>query len=223
MKIDLHVHTSEVSECGRVPGAEMARLYKAAGYDAIVITDHMLACMNEEMPAAARRDWYLSGYRAAREEGEKIGLTVLLGAEIRFRSAIEDFLLLGVREEDVTWAFSQLDADVRLEQLYPMLQQEGRHLLIQAHPFREPLHPAPTEFLDGVEVYNAAVNHKNHNDLALAHALVARPGFIQTSGSDAHMVQQVAHGGLIAERPIATVDELVAWLRACPVPERIEN
>ena len=38
MKIDVHVHTSEVSGCGQLPGAEMARLYKQAGYDAIVIT-----------------------------------------------------------------------------------------------------------------------------------------------------------------------------------------
>ena len=33
MKLDLHVHTSEVSGCGRVPAAEMARLYHEAGYD----------------------------------------------------------------------------------------------------------------------------------------------------------------------------------------------
>ena len=50
MKLDLHVHTSEVSGCGKVPAAEMVRLYHEAGYDAIVITDHLIAGKNAEMP-----------------------------------------------------------------------------------------------------------------------------------------------------------------------------
>lgn len=224
MKIDVHVHTSEVSGCGQLPGAEMARLYRQAGYDAIVITDHLIAGMHQEMSARERSDWYLSGYRAAREAGEKIGLTVLLGAEVRFYGGNEDFLLYGVREGDIAWVFEQLDADMRLEQFYPLVKASGRLLLIQAHPFREPLRHAPTELLDGVEVYNASnFNHANHNDLALEYARGARAGFIQTSGSDAHMERQVAHGGLIAQRVIATEDELVQWLRSCPTPQRIEN
>ena len=37
---DTHVHTDESSACGKVPGRQAARLYKAAGYQGIVITDH---------------------------------------------------------------------------------------------------------------------------------------------------------------------------------------
>lgn len=224
MKIDVHVHTSEVSGCGQLPGAEMARLYKQAGYDAIVITDHLIAGTHQDMTPEARAEWYDSGYRAAKAEGEKIGLTVLLGAELRFFGGNEDFLLYGLTPEDVQWIFEKLDADTRLDGFYPLVRQFGRMLLIQAHPFREPLRHAPTELLDGVEVYNAAnANHKNHNDQALAYARSARPGFIQTSGSDAHMLSQVGHGGLIADAPIRTESELVAWLRAHPVPKRIEE
>ena len=95
MKIDLHVHTSEVSSCGHVPAAEMARLYHEAGYDAIVITDHLIAGNKQEMPMPERVNWYLSGYRAAKAEGEKLGLTVLLGAEARMTSGNEDFLVFG--------------------------------------------------------------------------------------------------------------------------------
>ena len=224
MKIDVHVHTSEVSGCGQLPGAEMARLYKQAGYDAIVITDHLIAGTHQDMTPEARAEWYVSGYRAAKAEGEKIGLTVLLGAELRFFGGNEDFLLYGFTPEDVQWIYEKLDADTRLDGFYPLVRQFGRMLLIQAHPFREPLRHAPTELLDGVEVYNAAnANHKNHNDQALAYARSARPGFIQTSGSDAHMLSQVGHGGLIADAPIRTESELVAWLRAHPVPKRIEE
>ena len=224
MKIDTHVHTSEVSGCGKVPGAEMARLYRQAGYGAIVITDHLIAGAHQDMTPEARAEWYVSGYRAAKAEGEKIGLTVLLGAELRFFGGSEDFLLYGLTPEDVRWVFEKLDADVRLDGLYPLVRQTGRMLLVQAHPFREPLSHAPTELLDGVEVYNAAnASHKNHNDQALAYALSARPGFIQTSGSDAHHLSQVGHGGLIVDAPIRTEGELVGWLRAHPVPERIED
>ena len=61
MKIDVHVHTSEVSGCGQLPGAEMARLYKQAGYDAIVITDHLIAGTHQDMTPEARAEWYVSG------------------------------------------------------------------------------------------------------------------------------------------------------------------
>lgn len=224
MRIDVHVHTSEVSGCGQLPGAEMARLYSQAGYDAIVITDHLIAGSRQELSATERADWYVSGYRAARAEGERLGLTVLLGAELRFFGGNEDFLLYGLRPDDVAWIFERLDGGARLEDFYPLVRQSGRMLLIQAHPFREPLRHAPTELLDGVEVYNAAnANHKNHNDLALAYAQAARPGFIQTSGSDAHMLSQVGHGGLIADAPIETEEELVAWLREHPTAQRIEE
>jgi len=39
-KYDTHVHTKEVSPCGKVPAIEVVKLYKDAGYHGIVITDH---------------------------------------------------------------------------------------------------------------------------------------------------------------------------------------
>ena len=41
-RIDTHVHTSETSKCGRSSAAEMVAAYKAAGVDAIVISDHFV-------------------------------------------------------------------------------------------------------------------------------------------------------------------------------------
>ena len=41
-KIDMHVHTSESSLCGKSPAEEMVKAYKAKGYDAIAITDHFV-------------------------------------------------------------------------------------------------------------------------------------------------------------------------------------
>ena len=223
MTIDLHVHTSEVSGCGRVPGAEMARLYAEKGYDGIVITDHLIAHHREEMAPADREARYLSGWRAAKAEGEKLGLTVLRGAEVRFVTGNEDFLLFGYAEEELGEIMARLDAGATVESFHEWTRSTGRMLLIQAHPFRQGLKQAPLEALDGIEVYNGHPGHQSHNELALARALTGPEGFILTSGSDAHELHHIARGGMITDRPIATEAELVQWLRAHPRGLRIET
>ena len=39
-RIDTHVHTAEVSPCGKIPAEEVVKLYIEQNYDAIIITDH---------------------------------------------------------------------------------------------------------------------------------------------------------------------------------------
>ncbi|MBR0464162.1 MAG: PHP domain-containing protein [Clostridia bacterium] len=223
MTIDLHVHTSEVSGCGKVPAAEMARMYHEKGYDAIVVTDHLIAGKNADMPVNERCAWYLSGWRAARAEGEKLDLVVLRGAEVRFTSGNEDFLLFGWREDELEGLFSLLDGGISEPEFYRYVHGTGRMLLIQAHPFRKGLRQAALQDLDGIEVYNGHPGHDSHNDLALALAEKGREGFIMTSGSDAHEPHHVARGGMITDCDIRTEDELVAWLRANPRGRRIET
>ncbi len=220
MKIDLHVHTSEVSSCGKVPAAEMVRLYSDAGYDAIVITDHLIAGKNADMPMAERVDWYLSGWRAARAEGEKLGLTVLQGAEARCADGTEDYLLFGVRPDDIAWLMTLLESGVPEKELYRAVHETGRILLIQAHPFREGLRQMPLDQLDGIEVYNGHPGHESHNELALALASQGGPDFIMTSGSDAHRTFHVARGGMLTDEDIRTETQLVDWLRRHPQDRR---
>ena len=38
--IETHLHTAQGSACAVSTGEEMARAHKAAGYDAIILTDH---------------------------------------------------------------------------------------------------------------------------------------------------------------------------------------
>ena len=80
--LDPHVHTSEVSGCGKVPAAEVVRLYRGAGCDAIVITDHYYDGYFQrqgDIPWKEKVECYRRGYCAAREEGERSGLRVLFG------------------------------------------------------------------------------------------------------------------------------------------------
>lgn len=223
MKIDLHVHTSEVSGCGKVPAAEMARLYREAGYDAIVITDHLIAGKNAEIPMDERVNWYLSGYRAAKAEGERLGLTVMLGAELRFDCGHEDYLLYGITEADIAPIMRDLDGGMLPGDFYRRIRESGRMALIQAHPFRPELRQAPLDELDGIEVYNGHPEHDSHNDLAMARAMQGGEGFIKTSGSDAHKVHHVGRGGMIVDEPIADSVQLARWLKAHPNGESIET
>ena len=81
---ELHAHTSECDLAAHATAAELVRLYHAAGYSGMVITDHyftgFFSWFQKELigadhrTAMARR---LKGYYAAREEGEKLGFTVL--------------------------------------------------------------------------------------------------------------------------------------------------
>ena len=82
--VQLHLHTSETSRCGRASGAEMARACKAAGYDLIAITDHFfnanIAC-EQDIPWEDKVEFLFRGYYAAKEEGDRIGLEVIRGWE----------------------------------------------------------------------------------------------------------------------------------------------
>ena len=87
MKIDLHVHTKEISLCAHVSAEETVRMYKEAGYGAIVITNHFSNDGVYHFSHNGRDDYYdafVEGYELARAEGERIGLTVLLGFAASF-------------------------------------------------------------------------------------------------------------------------------------------
>ena len=70
MKIELHTHTKESSPCSKTDAAQIVRLYKGAGYDAIVITDHYNKWCMEQMGAASSEEYneyVLSGYETAKK------------------------------------------------------------------------------------------------------------------------------------------------------------
>ena len=97
LKYDTHVHTSEVSSCGKVDANTLVQLYKKAGYSGIVITDHYTKDYFESLPYTnwqQKVDQFLSGYTTAFEEGKEVGLKVILGMELRFSENFNDYLFL---------------------------------------------------------------------------------------------------------------------------------
>ena len=218
---DTHVHTRETSLCAAVPAVQLVRMYKTAGYDGIVITDHYHRQFFEPLkglPWEEQADRFLRGYRAAREEGERVGLTVLPGMEIRFPENDNDYLVFGLDEDYI--------------QKHPMLfllgltrfreaVQEAGLVIVQAHPYRPGCTPADPMLLDAVEVYNGNPRHDSHNDLARAFAEQHR--LPVTSGSDFHQQEDLARGGIQLPQMPASPGELAAMLKNGRVAETIQT
>jgi predicted metal-dependent phosphoesterase TrpH len=194
-KYDTHVHTSETSPCGGIEGKKLVQLYKNAGYRGLVITDHYF---NQYFDSLNDGSWeekiesYLKGYKAALDEGRKLGLNIILGMEIRFEENDNDYLVYGIDE-----AFL-----IENKELYKLglekfkkLAESNDLLIYQAHPFRSWIVPVDTKYLDGVEVFNGNPRQESANPLALSYANSNKLKMI--SGSDFHQIEDLALGGIV--------------------------
>ena len=187
--VDTHIHTSDVSPCGHIPAADVARLYADAGYDAIAITDHYHSFFFKkcEGPWPRRLDQYLAGYRAAREAGEALGIAVILGIELKFIGTPNDYLVFGLDEEfllEYPALNERSPAEVR------RLVDSIGGLISVAHPFRPNMGPVDTGFVHAAEVMNGHPNHPSENPTALSYA--REHDLLMTGGSDAHFPEGVA-------------------------------
>ncbi len=214
-KYELHLHTSNCDKAACLDGAEAVRLYAARGYAGMVVTDHYFSLFQawfaDELQGATHQayiDRWLRGYYTAKNEGEKIGFTVLPGAEIRFDDCINDYLLYGVTEA-FFYEAPRLHQLQGVEELQAILPKDA--CVVQAHPFRNNMTVTdPTPFF-GIEGYNGN-NEPIRNELAKAFA--RHYGKAITSGSDCHHEAHVARGGIETEFVIHTPEDLVRVLRS---------
>ncbi|MBR5870125.1 MAG: transposase [Clostridia bacterium] len=214
-RYDLHVHTVECDPTASVPAAEIVRLYHDAGYNGLVITDHCFSTFYDwfadelagKSPSEIIDRW-LRGYYEAKNEGEKYGMTILPGAEVRFDGMNNDYLLYGVTEEFIR-ATPQLLRLKGLRELFEILPKDV--CVVQAHPFRMNLvltDPAP---MFGIEVYNGSNDaFRNH----LAKELAVHYQKPMTSGSDFHHREALARGGIMTQTKIQTPADLVSVLKS---------
>ncbi len=211
--LETHAHTSEVSRCAQTPAKNVVTAYELAGYDAVVITDHMSGSSVGRLKNKSwdeKVDFFLSGYRAALDAAEKSGkgLTVLLGMEVCFNRGENDYLVYGIDED-----FLRRSGDLTVLDLKALrrLADENGLLIFQAHPFRVGMSVTDYRLLDGVEVYNGNSSHNSNNDLAMLWA--DKYGLLKSSGSDYHGMWGMKPGGLYFPSPVQSNDELVTALR----------
>lgn len=212
-KYELHAHTAECDLCASMSGAEMVKVYHGLGYSGIVITDHYFNLFFEwfaaELAGASHRKIirrWLRGYESARNEGERLGFTVLSGAEVRFDGEINDYLVYGLEPED----FYDLPLLNRLGSVAELKDVLPSHaLLVQAHPFRDGMTVRDPSLLFGIEGYNGGTDPRRNQT---AKTFAAHYGKPLTSGSDVHHLDGAGKGGIITDTPIQTAADLISTL-----------
>lgn len=193
-RYETHLHTSEASACSRVSGAQHARFYKEIGYDGIIVTDHFFngnCAVDRSLPWEDWVDLFCKGYENAREEGERIGLSVFFGWETNFRGT--EFLIYGLDKEwlkahpeILTWS---------IEEQYERIHADGG-FIVHAHPYRvrpyiKEVRLFP-EYVDAVEAINVGNNNDEFDRKAAEYArLHSLP---TTAGSDAHGYESLLSG-----------------------------
>lgn len=213
MKIDLHVHTSEISRCGEMSAKEMVTLYKNAGYDAICVTNHFNSSTAKWLARQGKLDFvkaFDEGFELARSEGEKIGLKVFKGYEFQCNQYYDDFLTYYIPSHLLE----------RIHEIFALPMTSALSVLrsnsvklYQAHPFRSSITVVDPSLVDGVEVYNGANGKGKLNDMAMIWAN-AHPHLRQISGSDAHNLDEALTSGIETDEEINTQEDLLNLLES---------
>lgn len=202
-RIELHAHTKPQSRCSEILPEEIAETYKNLGYDGVVITNHFMGYnLNidgeylEGETKEERLKYYLQGYQDTKKAGEKLGLKVYLGLEIRFSKENEnDYLIYGVDDEITSACYDNFREDLETFRKNVPLPNS---VFVQAHPFRNGMERVNPDLLDGMETFNM---HPGHNaSIAVACRYAKENGFkIKTVGGDYHHKNR-GHEGVSALR-----------------------
>lgn len=190
MKVDLHVHSSERSQCARSSEEAQIGAAIAAGLDALVFTDHHRLVPVERLAALNHQ------YAPFQVWG---------GVEITAEG--EDFLVLGLRHDALEasgWKYADL---------HRLVRREGGFIAL-AHPFR--FHPDIRVDLKRYPV-DAMEVHSNNIPLASEErirALAAELDLPLLCNSDAHSSERIGGYYNLLDAVPAGEGEMLAMLRA---------
>ena len=192
VRIELHAHTSPVSGCSEISPKEMIDTYIKCGYNAVTITNHF-NYMGERFTRDEYIDYYLKDFDEAKEYGEKMGVKVILGAEIRFTENNNDYLIYGVNREILKDIYDLLPYGI--ENFRKNYKMENS-VFLQAHPKRDGMVKVDSKLLDGIEAFNLHAGHNSRVGQAALYAKEENMGII-IAGTDFHHKNQ-GHEGLSA-------------------------
>ncbi len=212
-RYETHLHTSESSACGIASAREYVPYYLDQGYAGIFVTDHFFGgntAVSPHLPWREQVDRFCAGYDAARDEGEKRGLQVLLGWEQAYDG--DEYLVYGL-DRAFLYAHPEVKRYSRAEQ-YAAAREHGG-CVVQAHPFRDRSYirriHLNTACVDGVEVYNAA-NPMEVNVQAYRYA--RRLNLPMLAGSDIHSLPAPLLAGVAFDTPLADERDFAARIRS---------
>ena len=209
MKIDLHVHSSEISPCGHLTAEELLELYSKTDYDGFVLTNHFSAYAAQKAEEKGV-DFHKAVHETilhAQELGRKRNFLVLGGYEVRFVDSDNDYLVFGMTEAHCR-NFRDIFAMTPAE--FGKFAREEGFLFYQAHPFRNGMKVVKPECLFGIEILNGHPRHDSRNDIAAAWA--KKYDLHAIGGSDCHQTEDVGSSGIITDCKIENMDDLTAVL-----------
>jgi hypothetical protein len=212
-RYETHLHTYPVSACGGNYPEEMVHAYKKMGYTGFIVTDHFLNGNTGCPPDLNWKDkmaFFLSGYKAAKKEGDACDFDVFLGWEYAIHGS--EFLTYGL-DEDFMPAhpnFDKLDIEA-----YSELVRENGGYLAQAHPYRvefwvrNPFPVAP-HLIDGIEAFNAAqppLSNQKALEFARLHNLPVQ------AGTDAHSKKPRFPSGILLQNRAESIQEIITAIK----------
>lgn len=211
---EMHYHTKNTSNCANIKAEDSVEYYINAGYDGIVVTDHLSSSTymkygRELLPWKKKVDFFLRGYKAAKKSANG-RINIILGMELRFRTSEgdNDYLVYGITE-DFLYNTPEL-LNLNIKKFYEICQKNG-FLVFQAHPFRFNMKVTNPQFLDGIEVFNGNPRHNANNDIAEMWA--KKYDLMVTSGSDYHELEDLGIGGIYFNKEIKDGKDLVGELQ----------
>ncbi|NLK29203.1 MAG: histidinol-phosphatase [Clostridiales bacterium] len=212
-RYETHLHTKEASACAMVDGKEQARRYKEAGYEGIIVTDHFFngnTCIPENLPWEKRIDLLCKGYENAKEEGDRIGLSVFFGWESCYN--FTEFLVYGL---DKTWLKSHPDMlSWSIEEQYRRVHEAGG-FIVHAHPFRERSYIKQIrlfpEFVDAVEAINVGNGNEEFDNKAAIYA--AKHNLPMTAGTDSHGYEKM-RSGLVFDHKLKDIKDYISSIQS---------
>ncbi len=187
MLIDLHCHTQPLSACSSLLPVELARLARAAGLDAVCLTEHDRLRSVDELQALS----------------EEAGVLLLRGIEVT--TELGHVLVFGL---DSVPPAAFLAASLR------NAVEEAGGLMLLAHPAR-PGQPALdprtlTELFDAVEGVNGSDSPAQNAAAARLGAVLALP---PVGGSDCHSPREVGAAATQLAQPVTSEAGLIEELR----------
>ncbi len=181
-KIELHAHTRPASPCSDMTPQMLIERYSTLGFDGVALTNHFVDYLITESSSDKASDIYLRDYYETKNCGEKNGIRVYLGMEVRFPESFNDYLIYGIDEGDIKEIFSYIHSDYIT--FYKGFKNE-RNVILQAHPYRSGMELQNPDYLDGIETFNMHPGHNSRIGFATRYA-EEHGRFIKTCGTDFH-------------------------------------
>ena len=210
-KTETHLHTAEVSLCGKKRALGMVKAYLEAGYSTIFISDHFQKNTLDDLGDAPWEDKisiFFHGYYRAKKAGDELGLTVLPAMEICFTDAPNHYLVYGITRE-ILCAYPELHT-YGIERFSEIAKKHGL-FVVQAHPHRDgQCYPTP-QYADGFEVYNSNPRHEDFSEKS--EAVAKEYGLAMIGGSDAHRDEDIAGAGIETEEKIESAEQFVRLVK----------